>query len=344
MTGISGGGAATFWIAAADERVKVAVPVSGMSDLECYVKNKIINGHCDCMFLYNTYQWDWTTIAALIAPRPLLFANSDADPIFPMDGNRRIIAKPRGLYKLAGKSDLVDDYVSHGGHAYRPDLRVAIFKFINKHLKGDTTTPVEDAKFAPVPGKDLRVFPTDADLPKDAINGKIDETFVPRAKVTLPEKGKFEQWQKEMIAKLLRQSLHHLGDWQEKVGPVPAGKQEKRPVTLNGVAYWPPVFFTEPGIERMDLLFRNTQGSRLCSFTTDWEIDKSGPWISAPGYCGRAAGLLTPTLTGRANRRPTSWPGRTCFWGGPWTKDAFGTCWLPFTTSKTRTARSAPWA
>ncbi|MCI0743359.1 MAG: acetylxylan esterase, partial [Gemmataceae bacterium] len=70
VTGISGGGAATFWIAAADERVKVAVPVSGMSDLESYVKNKVLNGHCDCMFLYNTYQWDYTTIAALVAPRP----------------------------------------------------------------------------------------------------------------------------------------------------------------------------------------------------------------------------------------------------------------------------------
>src|SRR5262249_43150930 len=43
VTGISGGGAATFWIAAADERVKCAVPVSGMSDLESYVKNKVVN-------------------------------------------------------------------------------------------------------------------------------------------------------------------------------------------------------------------------------------------------------------------------------------------------------------
>src|SRR5881296_959217 len=77
VTGISGGGAATFWIAAADERVKVAVPVSGMADLQSYVPNRVINGHCDCMFLYNTYQWPWTRIAALVAPRPLLFVNSD---------------------------------------------------------------------------------------------------------------------------------------------------------------------------------------------------------------------------------------------------------------------------
>jgi dienelactone hydrolase len=53
VTGISGGGASTIWIAAADDRVKVAVPVSGMSDLECYVKDKVVNGHCDCMFLVN---------------------------------------------------------------------------------------------------------------------------------------------------------------------------------------------------------------------------------------------------------------------------------------------------
>ena len=44
VTGISGGGAATFWIAAADERVQVAVPVSGMADLESYLGNRVING------------------------------------------------------------------------------------------------------------------------------------------------------------------------------------------------------------------------------------------------------------------------------------------------------------
>ncbi|MFO0928050.1 MAG: prolyl oligopeptidase family serine peptidase [Gemmataceae bacterium] len=119
VTGISGGGAATIWIAAADDRVKVAVPVSGMSDLESYVSNRVINGHCDCMFLYNLHRWEWTTIAALIAPRPLLFANSDNDPIFPMDGNRRIIARLRQAYRLHGKPDLVDEYVSIGGHDYR---------------------------------------------------------------------------------------------------------------------------------------------------------------------------------------------------------------------------------
>ena len=65
VTGISGGGAATFWIAAADRRVSVAVAVSGMADLTSYVSHRVINGHCDCMFFYNTFQWPWTRNAAM---------------------------------------------------------------------------------------------------------------------------------------------------------------------------------------------------------------------------------------------------------------------------------------
>ncbi len=216
VTGISGGGAATFWIAAADDRVKVAVPVSGMSDLEFYVKQKGINSHCDCMFLYNKYQWDWTTIAAMVAPRPLLFANSDKDAIFPMDANRRIFAKLTKIYEMYAKPQdkrsvlggLVEEYISPGGHDYRPDLRVAVFRFFNKHLKGDTAAKVEDcARYTPLKGRDLRVFPEDADVPKDALNGRIDETFIPAGKVTLPGRGKFAQWKKEMIAKLRDKSF-----------------------------------------------------------------------------------------------------------------------------------------
>jgi dienelactone hydrolase len=207
VTGISGGGAATFWIAAADERVKCAVPVSGMSDLESYVKNKVINGHCDCMFLINTYGWEWTTIAGLAAPRPLLFCNSDDDKIFPMDGNRRLIERLRQLYAHYGKPELVDDYVSKGGHDYRPDLRVAVFKWFNKHLKNDSG-PVQDADFKPLPGPELRVFPEDKDVPADAINGKVDETFVAAGRPELPPPGGFEGWKSDLVRRIRQQSFY----------------------------------------------------------------------------------------------------------------------------------------
>jgi dienelactone hydrolase len=225
VTGISGGGAATFWIAAADDRIKCAVPVSGMSDLESYVKHKVINGHCDCMFLYNTYQWDWTTIAALVAPRPLLFANSDNDKIFPMDGNRRVIAKLRKLYAMYGKPDLVDEYVSQGGHAYRPDLRIAAFRWMNKFIKHDTITPVKDAEFKPIPGKELRVFAEDKDIPADQINTIIDQTFVPRAKNSLPSKATFAKWQKDLLNEV-RSCAFHSFPQRVPAATVPKGQFE----------------------------------------------------------------------------------------------------------------------
>jgi hypothetical protein len=207
VTGISGGGATTVWVAAADDRVKVAVPVSGMSDLESYVTNKVVNGHCDCMFAYNPYQWEWTTILALFAPKPLLFANSDNDSIFPMDGNRRIVARLRQCYEMLGQPENVDEYVSKGGHAYRPDLRIAVFRFLNKHLKGDAGE-VKDADFPTIDGKELRVFPEDKDLPKDAINARADEVFVPKAEVKLPAKPEdFQAWKAGLVKQLREKSF-----------------------------------------------------------------------------------------------------------------------------------------
>lgn len=222
VTGISGGGAATYWITAADPRVKVAVPVSGMADLEAYVPHRVINGHCDCMFLYNTFRWPWTRIAGLIAPRPLLFVNSDKDEIFPMDANERVINRLERLYSLYGAGDRVAAVVSVGGHAYRQDIRQAAYRFINSWLKGDARE-VADSEMDlvsegnnpgayPIAPEKLRVFPTDANLPADQINTTIDEHFVPMATVPTPQPGQFDSWKKPLLAELRRVSFSYFPD------------------------------------------------------------------------------------------------------------------------------------
>lgn len=222
VTGISGGGAATFWIAAADERAAAAVPVSGMADLESYVPNRVINGHCDCMFLYNTFQWPWTRIAALVAPRPMLFANSDNDPIFPMDANERISNRLERLYSLFGAGADIDALVSVGGHAYRRDIREGAYRFLNLHLKGDGH-PILDSERdvvsegsnpgpLPIAAEKLRAFPDDADLPRDELNTTIDQHFVPLAEVASPESGAFAAWKSPLLAELKRVSFAHFPD------------------------------------------------------------------------------------------------------------------------------------
>ena len=222
VTGISGGGAATFWIAAADPRVKIAVPVSGMADLESYVPNRVINGHCDCMFLYNAFGWPWTRIAGLVAPRPMLFVNSDQDGIFPMDANERIAARMESLYSLFGAGDRFDTVVSVGGHAYRQDIREAAYRFIESHARGNAR-PIEDSEVDvvseggspgayPIEPEKLRVFPTDADLPADRLNAEIDQSFVPMGTPEAPTKANFAAWKDHLRGELKRVSFGYFPD------------------------------------------------------------------------------------------------------------------------------------
>ena len=231
-TGISGGGAATFWIAAADPRIRAAAPVSGMSDLEDYVAGRAIDGHCDCMFLYNVYQWPWTRIAALAAPRPLLFVNSDQDRLFPMDGNQRILSRLKGFYRGCEKEDLVDALVSSGGHAYRKDIRQTVYRFLNTHLKDDpravtdseTDLVVEEGsrrRFPIEPAK-LRVFPSDDDIPRDQQNATIDQYFVPMASVAQPAAREFAPWQTKLKDVLRRVTFAYFP------ARVPAAKLARR--------------------------------------------------------------------------------------------------------------------
>ena len=194
VTGRSGGGATSWWILAADDRPKAFAPVAGIADLQAHVcqgaterfQDGVISGHCDCMYPVNTYRWDFPMVAALAAPRPLLLGNSDDDAIFPVDGYRRIAAKVRKVYALYGpeaeeKFQLLE---TEGPHKDTPELRIGINKWMNRWLKNDTTTPVEDDLPPKLTPQQLKVLDS---TPKNEINTTIHDTFVPTATLELPK-------------------------------------------------------------------------------------------------------------------------------------------------------------
>ena len=233
VTGISGGGMTTFWIAGVDERVRVAVPVSGFADVEAYVNGRILDRHCDCMSFHNALRWPFQRIAALVAPRPLLFVNSDNDAIFPMDSNQRTSNSLERLYSLFGAGDQVETVVSIGGHAYRKDIRQAVYRFLNIHLQNDPR-PVTDSEVDlvvrvgrksthPISPEQLRVFPTDSDIPRDERNTTIDEHFVPRGHAKRPNAVSFASWKRSLVAELGRVSFNgyeeRLGRRAQQLGP-----------------------------------------------------------------------------------------------------------------------------
>jgi dienelactone hydrolase len=178
VSGRSGGGAYSWWIAAIDDRIKTAVPVAGITDLRNHVIDGCVEGHCDCMYMVNTYRWDYAMVAALVAPRPLLISNTDRDGIFPIDGVYRTYQKVRKIYELYGAGDKLALHVTSGPHKDTQELRVHAFRWFNFHLQEGKTDLLETTAVKFFKPQQLRVF---SELPADQKNTRIHEDFVATA-------------------------------------------------------------------------------------------------------------------------------------------------------------------
>lgn len=192
VTGRSGGGAYSWWVAALDERVKVAAPVAGITDLRNHVVDGVVEGHCDCMYTVNTYRWDYPLVAALVAPRPLLICNSDKDYIFPLDGVARLHSKVKSVYKLYGATNELGLLITEGPHKDTQDLQLPVFRWFNRHLKREDPVIAMAATrfFTP---QQLKVF---EQLPSEEKTSTIYETFVsPAEQATPPDRA--EKWAKQ---------------------------------------------------------------------------------------------------------------------------------------------------
>jgi len=200
------------------------------------------------MIPHNTYGWELTTVGALIAPTPFLFVNCDDDLGFPMAANRRIAERLKKIYRMYDREDQFQEYVTHGpagAHSYTPDSRMAIFKWINGHLKKDSG-PVTDVDDIRLPEEELRAFPTDADIPRGVVNNEIDKRFVPIAKVPLPSRGEFDLWRQDLVTKLRKLSFR---TFPERIPPADKAPRPNQYRYVEwereeGVQAWK----TEPGI------------------------------------------------------------------------------------------------
>jgi hypothetical protein len=217
VTGRSGGGAYSWWITAADERVRCAIPVAGIADLYSHVcegvatryRRGIIGGHCDCMYFVNTYRWDFPMVIALCAPRPVLLGNTSDDLIFPAPSCRRLVAKAKRIYDLYGAGERFDYFQGSGGHVDTPELREAAFAWMNRWLKDDPGDFKDErkARFSP---QQLKVYDRP---PDDAINTTIQEWFIKPAHIELPKspevarewwKGQADHWRQALRERVFR--------------------------------------------------------------------------------------------------------------------------------------------
>jgi hypothetical protein len=307
VTGRSGGGATSWWVGAADERVKCIVPVAGIADLLAHLsegypgrlRDGVIAGHCDCMYFVNTYRWDFTQVMALCAPRPLLLGNSDQDVIFPVPGYRRMAEKVKRLYALLDAGDRFALLQTHGPHQDTPALRLGAFRWMNRWLKNDDSEVTEEPRPRLKP-QQLKVFDR---APGDAINDVLHERFRLPVRLDLPDSEEVtREWWKGKAPQLIKALKERVfRGWPEK--PPALTAKLAADMRLAGVCLRAYDFVSEQGVPLRLWLAQHEKVDRPAEVIAS-VVDETG-WHEWTADLG---GAFRNALYGGGNPVPQPYP------------------------------------
>ncbi len=118
--GLSGGGLQTLYLSALDERVACAV----ISGYFYGVKDSllVLSGNCDCNYVPHLWEnVDMGDLAALIAPRPLLFETGRQDPLNGARGVENVLEQyeiTSKAYRLSEAQTRLDIDIFEGPHKW----------------------------------------------------------------------------------------------------------------------------------------------------------------------------------------------------------------------------------
>ncbi|HEU0124502.1 MAG TPA: acetylxylan esterase [Bryobacteraceae bacterium] len=158
VAGCSGGGTLTAYLAAIDDRVKVAAPAcyitsweeqlkkAGPQDAEQQFPDQLRDGFNHADFL----------IAA--APKPYLICSTTED-FFPLSGAQQTFDEAKEHYNRFGAEDRISWFTAPGGHGMRADTRSAIYAWMRKWLQ-QKPGPAPEPRFRVELEEDLNVTAT----------------------------------------------------------------------------------------------------------------------------------------------------------------------------------------
>jgi len=134
VSGCSGGGTLTAYLAALDDRVKAAAPscyisswedqlkTAGPQDAEQQFPDQLLDG------------FDHGDLLIAMAPKPYLICSTTED-FFPLSGAKRTFEEAQRIYNRFGAEDKIAWFTAPGDHGMRADTRSAVYAWMRKWLQ-----------------------------------------------------------------------------------------------------------------------------------------------------------------------------------------------------------------
>jgi len=182
VTGVSGGGVMTQYLAALDERVSVAASSCATYTIGSQAALRIVPEQCDCTFLPNVCRFDFPLVSALIAPRPLMILGGRRDRWFPPAGFRPAFELAKRIYDLyaagPGQRARLRLVETPAGHADPPQSLRECQRWMKQWLKPALTSPPDVSEDWTPESEPAEVLACLESVPASARNFHVHETWV----------------------------------------------------------------------------------------------------------------------------------------------------------------------
>ena len=304
LTGNSGGGTHTSYIAALDDRIAVAVP-------SCYITSwrRMLEtiGPQDGEQVFP--RWfedglDYPDYIYAFAPKPFLILSAIRD-FFPIGGARESYAEASKVYAALGAADKLSMFEVDDGHGYSKPRRMKAYDWLSRWLKGvEDRTPESEIEIATV--QELNCTPT----------GQV-ATSLGGETVSSLNRARMEQFRANRriqpgdLSRVAREISHY----EPPSGPV--GVSSYGVLTRPGYRIEKLIYESEPGILIPSLLYLPDKGTaRSAAVLLVAGEGKAAVASAAEGYAKSGLVVLSIDARGFGETQPrvdTSGPGDSEF-------------------------------
>jgi len=137
VTGMSMGSTKTWWLAALDFRVSLAIDICCLTDFDSLIAAHNLSGHSIFYYVPSLLkEFDTTAINELIVPRPHLSLNGRKDPLTPPTGVEKVRENLLPLYRQHGRQEDCRIELFDCAHEETPEMRALVIDWLRKYLAG----------------------------------------------------------------------------------------------------------------------------------------------------------------------------------------------------------------